>query len=95
MTRMKMISLSALIAAVVGIGPACAQQAGAKITEARARAIAAARVPGGTVKASELENEKGRLIYSFEFVVAGKSGVQEVNVDARTGKVVSVEHEKN
>lgn len=67
----------------------------AKLTEARARAIAAARVPGGRLKASELENEKGRLIYSFEFVIAGKSGIQEVNVDARTGKVVSVEHEKS
>ena len=41
----------------------------------------------------ELENEGGRLIYSYELKVAGRSGVEEVNVDAKSGKVVSTEHE--
>ncbi len=65
----------------------------ARVSEAQARATAAARVPGGRLKDHELENEDGRLIYSFEFEVPGKKGIQEVNVDARTGTVVSVEHE--
>lgn len=64
-----------------------------KITESHARAIAQARVPKGHVKSHELEHENGRLIYSYEFTVPGKSGVEEVNVDAHSGKVLAVEHE--
>ena len=64
-----------------------------KISEATARATAQKRVPKGKVKSHELEHESGRLIYSYEFVVPGKSGIDEVNVDAMTGKVLAVEHE--
>ena len=66
-----------------------------KIREDSARAIALARVPGGTVTALELEREHGHLIWSFDLTVAGKPGIEEVNVDAVTGHVVSVEYEKN
>ena len=55
--------------------------------------IALARIPGGTISGAELEEEDGRLIYSFELKVAGKSGEEEVHVDARTGEVVKAEHE--
>jgi uncharacterized membrane protein YkoI len=55
--------------------------------------IALARVPGGTISKAELEEEDGRLIYSFDIKVAGKSGEDEVHVDARTGEVVKQEHE--
>jgi uncharacterized membrane protein YkoI len=55
--------------------------------------IALARVPGGTISKGELEEEDGRLIYSFDIKVAGKSGEEEVHVDARTGEVVKQEHE--
>jgi uncharacterized membrane protein YkoI len=65
----------------------------AKVSMAAAKATALARVPGGKVKSSELEREKGKLIYSFDIVVAGKSGIEEVNVDAITGRVLSVQHE--
>ena len=41
----------------------------------------------------ELEEEKGKLISSFDIKVAGKSGIEEVNVDARTGDVIAHEHE--
>jgi len=58
-----------------------------------ARATAQKRVPKGKVKSHELEHESGRLIYSYEFVVPGKSGIDEVNVDAMTGAVVDVTHE--
>jgi hypothetical protein len=33
------------------------------------------------------------LVYSFEMTVPGNPGVDEVNVDAKTDKVVGVEHE--
>ncbi len=58
-----------------------------------ARAIATARLPGATVKSEELEREHGHLIYSYDMVVPGKSGIDEVNVDAMTGKVLNVSHE--
>jgi uncharacterized membrane protein YkoI len=64
-----------------------------KITESVARAIAQAKVPHGKVKSHELERESGHLIYSYDFVVPGKSGIDEVNIDAMTGKVIAVEHE--
>ena len=65
----------------------------AKISEETARATALKQVPNGTVKSSELEREKGKLIYSFDITVPGKSGVEEVNVNAIDGTVVGKEHE--
>ena len=55
--------------------------------------IALARVPGGTITKGELEEEDGRLIYSFDIKVSGRSGEEEVHVDARTGDVVKQQHE--
>ena len=68
-------------------------QAEAKVSEATARATALAQVPNGTVKSSELEREKGKLIYSFDITVPGKTGIEEVNVNAIDGSVVGKEHE--
>lgn len=65
----------------------------AKISESAARATAMAKVPGATVQAAELENENGKLIYSYDMKVAGKSGIDEVNVNAMDGSVVAVAHE--
>lgn len=65
----------------------------ATITEADARKTALAAVPGGKVQSHELERENGKLIYSYDIKVAGKSGVEEVNVDAKTGDIVAHEHE--
>jgi len=65
----------------------------AKITEAAAAETAQKRVPKATIASVELERENGRLIYSYEMTTKGKSGVDEVNVDAVTGKIISVAHE--
>jgi uncharacterized membrane protein YkoI len=65
----------------------------AKIPEATARATALKEVPNGKVKSSELERENGKLVYSFDIAAPGKTGVEEVNVDAVDGSVVSQEHE--
>jgi uncharacterized membrane protein YkoI len=46
-----------------------------------------------TVKSAELEAEHGCLVYSFDIEVAGKTGVQEVQIDAGNGKVLSNKHE--
>jgi len=45
------------------------------------------------VKSSELERENGKLIYSYDISVPGKSGVEEVNVNAIDGSVVGKMHE--
>ncbi len=65
----------------------------AKITETVAAATAQKRVPKGKIGGVELEMEKGKLIYSYELKTEGKSGTDEVNVNAMTGKVVGVMHE--
>lgn len=64
----------------------------AKISEAEARKIALKRAPG-TIEQGELEREHGKLIYSFDIKVAGKSGITEVAVNAIDGKIVNVTHE--
>jgi uncharacterized membrane protein YkoI len=68
-------------------------RAQAKVGEDSARGLALARVPGGTVRALELEREHGKLIWSFDIRVVGKPGIIEVNVNALDGSIVGVEHE--
>jgi hypothetical protein len=65
----------------------------AKISMKEARAKALEKVPGGRIKSSELEREKGKLIYSFDIRPAKGTGIDEVQIDAITGEVVSVQHE--
>ena len=65
----------------------------ARVSMATAKATALARVPGGKINSAELEREKGKLIYSFDVMVPGKPGIDEVNVDAIDGHVLSVAHE--
>lgn len=70
----------------------------AKVSQAQAHASALAgirSVAKKTVQSAELEAEHGCLIWSFDVKLAGKPGVQEVQVDAGTGKVLSVRHESS
>jgi peptidase YpeB-like protein len=66
---------------------------GAKVTCEQARKAALARVPGGKVLEGELEKEHGKLIFSFDIQQPGATGVEEVEVDAVTGKVIAQHHE--
>lgn len=65
----------------------------AKVTEAKAREIALAKAPKGTIQSSELEEEDGRLIWSVDISTPNTKDITEVAVDAKTGAVVSVEIE--
>ena len=65
----------------------------AKLTMADARSMAMRTVSGSAIQAGEIEREGGKLIYSFDMKAAGKSGIDEVNIDAMTGKLVSKQHE--
>ncbi len=53
-----------------------------------------ANFPGtATVAESELEVERGCLVYSFDVQVAGQKGAEEVLVDAGSGKILSRKQE--
>ena len=60
----------------------------AKISLDSARVIAKAQLPKAMVASEELERENGKLIYSFDMKTAGKSGIDEVNVNAMNGALV-------
>ena len=92
-------SLVLAMAAVVGL--AVAPLAGAaddqaklakeaKISKEKAQEIALKKAPG-TVESSELEKEKGTLVYSFDIKTA--KGITEVLVSAIDGHIVDVSHE--
>ncbi len=61
----------------------------AKISEDSARAIALKRVPG-TLHSTELERERGRLMYDFKIQRNGRKGTTEVEVNAMTGRIIAV-----
>jgi uncharacterized membrane protein YkoI len=65
----------------------------AKITKADALEKAKEKVPNGTLKEAEIEKENGKLIWSFCFTTPDSTDITEVNVNAITGKVVSMEWE--
>ena len=66
----------------------------AKISVDSARVIATKRLPRAHIQSEELERENGRLIYSFDMKTPGRSGIDEVNVNALSGAIVGkVGHE--
>lgn len=68
-------------------------QAHAKVSQEQATKTALSRVPDAKVESSELEREHGKLIWSFDLARTGKPGVTEIQVDAITGKIVSMKKE--
>jgi len=76
-----LLATSALIAGAVQAAPAPR----AKISMAKARAIALKAAPGKVVSA-EYENEGGGWRYSFD--IKQKGNIQEIGIDGRTGKIV-------
>ena len=104
MVKLKMIA-GFVLAANLLAGCACkksedkqqAQQsklmAEARVSKEDAGKTALAKVPNGMIKESELEKEHGKLLWSFEVVTSGTKDITEVNVDAISGRVVSMEWE--
>src|SRR5437764_13963896 len=80
------------IAAILSLGTLIAEARPKVIGMKRATEIARSHAPGLTLKAKELEKEKGRWIYSFEFKNRDGS-IREVNINATTGKLVGIERE--
>lgn len=71
--------------------PSLAAQA--RVSRDSAQKLALAQVPGGRIVEGELEREKGKLIWSFDIRTQGKSGIDEVQIDAVSGALVSNVHE--
>jgi uncharacterized iron-regulated membrane protein len=66
----------------------------ARVKESAAADSARRAVPNANIVAMELEQEGGKLIYSFDMKTPGKDGIDEVAVDAMTGRQVGkVQHE--
>ena len=92
------LSLCLLLAA--GLFTGCkteneaALQAQTKVSKADAQATALTKVPNGAVKECELEREHGKIIWSIALNTPDTKDITEVNVDAVTGNVVNIEHEK-
>jgi uncharacterized membrane protein YkoI len=93
------IIITSLAAAIVLVGMAgcaseqqeqAAMQAQAKISKEQAEQTALTKAPGGTIKEGELENENGKLIWSFDIATPDTKNITEVNVDAITGGIISV-----
>ena len=103
--KIKMIVCSALAAAL--LAGCCTEKSEAKHKEAKqaklmaeakvsketAQQTALAKVPNGTIKEAEIEKEKGKLQWSFDVTTPDTKDITEVNVDAMTGDVISVEKE--
>ena len=90
---MKTVLIALAAALAVAATPVGAKTARPQISMKAARAKALALVPGGRVQSGELETEKGRRVYSFDIRAPGKSGVEEVQISALDGRVVSRKHE--
>ncbi len=99
-TRLIPTLLALVVTAALGLTAATAKEkddpkllAKAKVTKAEAEKTALTKAPNGTVKDAELEEENGKLVWSFDIARPGTKDITEVQVDAITGKIVLVEVE--
>ncbi len=98
---MKVKTVFVVLLLIATVGAVAAQkkssqadlQKQAKVTKAQATTTALERVPNGKVKEAELENEHGKLVWSFDIATPGSKDITEVQVDAMDGGVVSEEKE--
>jgi uncharacterized membrane protein YkoI len=68
-------------------------QSHAKIGKLAAEKIVLSKVQTGTIQSAELEQEHGKLIWSFDISTPSTKNITEVQVDARNGRIVSVQIE--
>ena len=101
MTKIPLIRFLILTTIAAGIGMTAASAADdqaalaakAKVSKEKATTIAMQKVPGGSIKSTEIEKEDGMTVWSFDINTTNSKNITEVQVDANTGKVVSVEQE--
>jgi len=86
----KFITATAVVALIAGGSAAIAAKPKPKISEAQARAMALKLAPG-KIKEAEYEFERGGWRWSFDIQMPGH--IQEVGIDAMTGKLVENSNE--
>lgn len=99
--KTKLSQLTLILAIIAGLGLSVAAagesqaalKAQAKITQEEATKSALAKVPGGKIKSAEIEREHGKLIWSFDISMPKSASITEVQVDAKSGKIVSTQVE--
>jgi hypothetical protein len=87
------LSLLAVSVSVLNAAPVSAWSAHPRVSMHTARARALALVPNGTIRSAELEREHGIQIYSFDIEIPHRAGVEEIQISAATGRLVSRTHE--
>lgn len=99
-TKVIQLTLTLALVAELGLSTAVAAEesqaalkAQAKITQEEATKTALAKVPEGKIKSAEIEREHGKLIWSFDISMRKSTSITEVQVDAKTGKIVSTQIE--
>ena len=87
--------LGFVIGAILGTASAIGStlQSHAKISKLAAEKIALSQVQTGTIQSAELEEEHGKLIWSLDISTPSSKNITEVQVDARNGRIVSVQIE--
>ena len=65
------------------------------ISKQQATQIALEAVPGGHIKSAELEHEGGKYVWSFDITRHNVSGATEIQVDAKSGDIVSRKEESS
>jgi uncharacterized membrane protein YkoI len=98
MTKRGILTVSfALVVGILSAAPAQTSEAQlmkeAKVTKSQAEKIALTKIWGGIVKSAELEKEHGLLIWSFDIAKPGTKIITGIQVDAKTGKIASVQIE--
>ena len=97
-TKNALIKLTAIgLVAIMGILGCAASQSTllkeATVTQHQAEKIALDKVPQGQIKESELEQKKGKLVWSIEVVVPGTEKETKFKIDAKTGEILSFKQE--
>ena len=87
----------ALVVGILSAAPAQTSEAQlmkeAKVTKSQAEKIVLTKIQGGIVKRAELEKEHRLLIWSFDIAKPGTKNITEIQVDAKTGRIASVQIE--
>lgn len=87
--------LGFVIGAMLGTASAIGStlQSHANIGKVAAEKIALSKVETGRIQSAELEEEHGKLIWSFDISTPSTKNITEVQVDARNGRIVSIQIE--
>jgi hypothetical protein len=86
-----------LALSVCGISPGAASEKNSakhSITKAQAERIALTKVPGGTLRSAELATARGQRFWSVYVAKPGSKNAKEIRVDARTGRILTVQTER-